>query len=120
MAQVTALARRHPARGHRPLVGQDHEDPFGDSVLDPALPGPGAAESPCPKGTLAGGREAAESACPSVRAADWVELEQPAVRSAARARALARVEAALTALYLPEAQTADLRGGAEGAFPHWK
>ena len=96
--QEIGLAKRHPAHGYRPPVGQDHEAPlFWGSAPDHARPGRGAAESACPKRTLADCRGAEESACPSVRAADWVEQRRLAEQLAVRTRAWARVEAVAAA-----------------------
>lgn len=86
-------AKQPPALGCRQRVGQGREDPFGDSATDPDHHGRGAAGSACQKRTLADGREAAESACPSERAVDWVEQKPLGERLAVRIPVWAQLEA---------------------------
>lgn len=111
-------ARQLLALGCRLLVGRGHEDPFEDSATDPDHHGREAAGSACRKKTLAAGREAVESACPSARAVDWVEQKPLVERLAVRIPVWARLEA-VQGMPQEEAQPKAQPGGNEEVVPHW-
>ena len=111
-------AKQPLALGYRLLVGRDHEDPGAGSATDPDLPGQGAAGSACRKKTLADGREAVESACPSARAVDWVEQKPLAEQPAVRTPVWAQVEA-VQGKRQEEAQPRARLGGNEEVAPPW-